>query len=110
MASIMVDSSVSGADIEVDGNFVGNTPSKVEVTPGSHAITVKKKRYQNWTRTMNVSGTGAKVNAELDLAVVERTSRDEDPLMYLLSFMDSVAFWKLPKFVSLEVEVKNSVP
>jgi hypothetical protein len=66
MASIMVDSSVSGADIEVDGNFVGNTPSKVEVTPGSHAITVKKKGYQNWTRTMNVSGTGAKVNAELD--------------------------------------------
>lgn len=66
MASVSVESNVSGADIEVDGNFVGNTPSKVEVTPGSHAITVKKKGYQSWTRTMNVSGTGAKVNAELE--------------------------------------------
>ena len=69
MASILVESSVPGADIEVDGNFVGSTPSKVEVTPGSHSITVKKKGYQNWTRTMNVSGTGAKVNAELDQQV-----------------------------------------
>jgi hypothetical protein len=69
MASVSVESSVPGADIEVDGNFVGNTPSKVEVTPGSHAITVKKKGYQSWTRTMNVSGTGAKVNADLEQEV-----------------------------------------
>lgn len=67
MASISVESSVPGADIEVDGNFVGSTPSKVDVTLGSHAITVKKKGYQSWTRTMNVSGSGAKVNAELEL-------------------------------------------
>jgi hypothetical protein len=67
MASITVESSVPGADIEVDGNFVGSTPSKVEVTPGSHAITVKKKGYQSWTRTMNVSGVGAKITAELEL-------------------------------------------
>jgi hypothetical protein len=69
MASVSVESNVTGADIEVDGNFVGSTPSKVEVTPGSHAITVKKKGYQTWTRTMNVSGTGAKVNAELERPV-----------------------------------------
>lgn len=66
MASIMVESSEPGADIEVDGNFVGSTPSKVDVTPGSHTITVKKKGYQSWTRTMNVSGTGAKVDADLE--------------------------------------------
>ena len=66
LASSTVESSVPGADIEVDGNFVGSTPSKVEVTPGSHSITVKKKGYQNWSRTMNVSGTGAKINAELE--------------------------------------------
>jgi PEGA domain len=66
MASITVESSVLGADIEVDGNFVGSTPSKVDVTPGSHAISVKKKEYQDWTRTMNVSGTGAKINAGLE--------------------------------------------
>jgi hypothetical protein len=66
MASVSVESNVTGADIEVDGNFVGSTPSKIEVTPGSHAITVKKKGYQSWTRTMNVLGRGAKVNADLE--------------------------------------------
>jgi hypothetical protein len=71
VASIMVESSVPGADIEVDGGFVGNTPSKVEVAPGSHSITVRKKGYQAWTRTMNVSGTGAKINAELEQQVAE---------------------------------------
>ena len=69
MANITVESSVPGADIEVDGNFVGSTPSKVDVTPGPHAVSVKKKGYQDWTRTMNVSGTGAKVNVELEQQV-----------------------------------------
>jgi hypothetical protein len=66
MASITVESSVTEADIEVDGNFVGSTPSKVDVTPGPHSIAVKKNGYQSWTRTMNVSGTGAKINADLE--------------------------------------------
>src|SRR5215469_11753212 len=43
MASVMVESNVQGADIEVDGNFVGSTPSAVTVAPGSHVIAVKKK-------------------------------------------------------------------
>lgn len=66
LASVSIESNVTGADIEVDGSFVGSTPSKVDVAPGSHVITVKKKGYQSWTRTMNVSGTGAKINADLE--------------------------------------------
>lgn len=66
MASVTVESNVAGADIEVDGNFVGSTPSTISVAPGSHLIAVKKKGYQDWSRTMNVSGNGAKVNADLE--------------------------------------------
>jgi hypothetical protein len=66
MASIAVESNVTGADIEVDGNFVGSTPSTISVTPGSHTIAVKKKGYQDWSRTMSVSGSGAKLSADLD--------------------------------------------
>jgi hypothetical protein len=66
-ASVMVESNVAGADIDVDGNFMGSTPSTVAVAPGSHTITVKKKGYQDWTRTMNLAGAGAKVDAELEL-------------------------------------------
>ena len=66
MASLSVESSSPGADIEVDGAFVGSTPSTVSVTPGQHTIAVKKKGYADWSRAMNVSGTGVRLNAELE--------------------------------------------
>jgi hypothetical protein len=65
-ASINVESTPAGADIEIDGAFVGNTPSAVSVTPGSHEITVKKKGFATWTRKMNVSGASAHITAELE--------------------------------------------
>ncbi len=65
-ASLTIDSSVPGADIEVDGAFAGNTPSTLTLTPGQHTIAVKKKGYADWTRTMNVAGTGVHLNADLE--------------------------------------------
>ena len=46
-----------GADIEVDGSFVGNTPSDVQV-PGGRACNccVKKVGFKDWERKMKVSG------------------------------------------------------
>jgi hypothetical protein len=64
-ASLQIESSVPGADIEIDGAFAGNTPSTLTVTPGQHTIAVKKKGYSDWTRTMNVSGAAVHLNAEL---------------------------------------------
>jgi len=66
--AIVVDSTPSGADIEVDGEFVGNTPSTITVAPGSHQIAIKKKGFADWTRKMTVSGGNIHVNAELDKA------------------------------------------
>jgi hypothetical protein len=65
-ASISIESSPSGADIEIDGAFVGNTPSAVAIVPGNHQISVKKKGFTNWSRTLNVSGGSIHLNAELD--------------------------------------------
>ncbi|MFY9853654.1 MAG: PEGA domain-containing protein [Terracidiphilus sp.] len=65
-ASLVIDSSPPGADIEVDGGFVGNTPSTVSVAPGSHRITVKKKGFSDWARSVNVTGGNVHLNAELD--------------------------------------------
>jgi hypothetical protein len=65
-ANLTVESSVTGADITVDGNFVGSTPSTVSVPVGQHTITVTKKGYVDWSRTMNVSGSSVHLNAELD--------------------------------------------
>lgn len=64
-AMLAVDSTPAGADIEVDGGFVGNTPSTVTVTPGSHQIVVKKKGFIDWAKTLNVTGGNVHLNAEL---------------------------------------------
>jgi hypothetical protein len=65
MASLAVSSNVAGADIEVDGSFAGSTPSTVSMTPGQHTIAVKKHGYADWSRSMNVAGSGARLEAEL---------------------------------------------
>jgi hypothetical protein len=67
-ASLAIDSTPPGADIEVDGAFVGNTPSTVTVAPGSHQIAVKKKGFTDWTKTLNVTGGTIHLNAELEQA------------------------------------------
>jgi len=67
-ASLVIDSSPPGADIEIDGAFVGNTPSTVPVAPGSHEIAVKKKGFADWTRKLNVTGGSVHLSADLDPA------------------------------------------
>ena len=67
-ATLAIASTPAGADIEVDGGFVGNTPSSVTVAPGSHLIVVKKKGFIDWTKTLNVTGGNISLNAELGQA------------------------------------------
>jgi hypothetical protein len=65
-ASLAIDSTPPGADIEIDGAFVGNTPSIVTVAPGSHQITIKKKGSSDWAKTLNVTGGTVHLSADLD--------------------------------------------
>jgi hypothetical protein len=56
-----------GADIEVDGNFVGNAPSEVQVSEGDHTIAVKKSGFKDWERKLKVSsGSSVHLNADLE--------------------------------------------
>jgi PEGA domain-containing protein len=63
---ISVSSTPSGADIEVDGSFVGNTPSTIEVTPGDHLIAVKRGGFKAWERKLKVTGGTVNIAAELE--------------------------------------------
>ena len=66
-AKLSIVSVPDGADIEVDGNFAGNTPSDLAVPDGEHAITVKKSGYKNWERKMKVAaGSNIRLSAELE--------------------------------------------
>jgi hypothetical protein len=49
----------------VDGDFVGNTPSVITLTPGKHQIAVTKTNYQPWTRTITFTGGTVHLNAEM---------------------------------------------
>ena len=62
---VTIQASVANCDIEVDGSFVGSTPSTLNLAPGEHDIVVKKAGYQDWTRSMTVASGTIRVNAEM---------------------------------------------
>jgi PEGA domain len=64
-ASVTVDASVPNCDIEIDGSFVGSTPSSLTLAPGKHDVVVKKAGYKDWTRSMTVVGGSVRLNAEM---------------------------------------------
>jgi hypothetical protein len=66
-AKLQIDSNPPGADIEVDGNFVGNTPSDVQLEAGDHIVLVKKAGFKDWQRKMKSSaGSSVHIGAELE--------------------------------------------
>jgi len=65
-AAVNIGSNPTGADIEVDGNYVGSTPSTIQLGEGDHEIVVKKKAFQPWSRKIKVSGGSVNVNADLE--------------------------------------------
>lgn len=60
-ASVAFSSEPSGADIYVDGKFVGDTPSIVQLAAGDHDIRIEAAGRKPWTRSLHVTA-GAKVN------------------------------------------------
>jgi hypothetical protein len=67
LAKLQMDSSIPGADILLDGNFVGNTPSDVQVAEGEHTVTLKKTGCKDWERKIKVTaGSNIHLNAEME--------------------------------------------
>jgi hypothetical protein len=65
-AQLEITSNPSGAEISVDGNFVGDTPSEVAVAAGVRTITILKHGYKPWERMLTVSSGKVTVAAELE--------------------------------------------
>jgi hypothetical protein len=62
-------STPDGADIEVDGAFVGSTPSTITLASGDHTVRVSKKGYQPYEKNLRTSGGKISLHADLDAAV-----------------------------------------
>jgi hypothetical protein len=68
-ANLHAESDPSGADIEVDGGFVGDTPSDIKITEGEHVVAVKKTGFKDWERNLKVSGgSSVRISAVLERA------------------------------------------
>jgi len=65
-AELEVSSTPDGADIEIDGNFVGSTSSTVGVAAGPHLVSVKKAGFKPWERQITVSSGHIKIDATLE--------------------------------------------
>ena len=63
---LAITSEPSGAEIEINGEFIGNTPTTVTAKEGSVTVVVKKAGYQPWQRTLKLS-SGDKRTLQADL-------------------------------------------
>jgi len=64
--SIEVRSTPDGAEVYVDGAFIGNSPATLRLSPGQHTIRVAQSGYKDWSRDISVqSGSEAHLVATL---------------------------------------------
>lgn len=64
--SVLVSSTPPGADIELDGSFVGSTPSIINMPAGGHTIVIQKKSFKPWERKIKAMQGSIKIDAELE--------------------------------------------
>ena len=58
-------SAPDGAEIEIDGEFAGNTPFTLQLGPGEHKISVSKAGYKTWEKKLKLAAGEINLNAEL---------------------------------------------
>lgn len=74
VVSVTVNSNEAGADIEVNGSFVGNAPTTLKLAPGQYAITVRKG-MQVWQRNLQVTSGSITLNATFEATAVPVAQR-----------------------------------
>jgi len=58
-ASVIVKSTPPGCDINIDGKYMGSTPSTIQLSPGEHLVSIEKEEMRPWQRTMTVTAGGS---------------------------------------------------
>jgi hypothetical protein len=66
VSKLSIVSAPEGAEIEIDGAFVGNVPSVLEMSPGEHTVTVRKSGFKTWEKKVKLVAGEIKVSAEME--------------------------------------------
>lgn len=53
LVSIHVESIPAGAEVLVDGDFIGNTPADLKISKGKHVLRLEKQDCQKWERSIS---------------------------------------------------------
>lgn len=75
VSKISIRSTPEGADVYIDGKFIGNTPSILNLSSGDHVITIKHSGYKDWERTISAS-PGGEINVNANLEEIEDHTDD----------------------------------
>jgi membrane protease subunit (stomatin/prohibitin family) len=68
-AEVGITSEPDGAEIYLNGNYEGSTPSQFALTTGEHSVKVIRPGYKDWERTVRLSAGAKKtINAILEKA------------------------------------------
>jgi hypothetical protein len=63
---VILSSVPPGAEIEIDGSFVGQTPSSIPLAPGKHSIKLTASGYERWEREVVTVGGEVTIAAKLE--------------------------------------------
>lgn len=55
VSTIELKSNPDGAEISIDGKYVGNTPTTLHLSVGDHAIRFEKAGFKPWKRTLTIT-------------------------------------------------------
>jgi hypothetical protein len=66
-STIELKSNPDGAEISIDGKYVGNTPTTLHLSVGDHAIKFEKPGFKTWERTLTITpGESTTIPATLE--------------------------------------------
>ncbi|MEO8436533.1 MAG: PEGA domain-containing protein [Pyrinomonadaceae bacterium] len=67
VATIIVRSDPNGAEITIDGKFMGTTESTLKLAPGEHTVSIGKSGFKEWNRTITLNaGSSITIDATLE--------------------------------------------
>ncbi len=69
MATLVIKSDPSGAEITIDERFVGTTQSTLKISAGEHSVTITKTGYKDWKRNISLNA-GSDITID---AILEKT-------------------------------------
>jgi hypothetical protein len=70
-STIELKSTPDGAEISIDGKYVGNTPTTLHLTVGDHVIKFEKPGFKPWERTLTITqGESTTIPAALEKLAV----------------------------------------